>query len=284
MIIIKCMEKRQKTVFITGASSGIGKETAKLLAEKGFKVFAGIRRKSDKFELEKINKNINGVYIDVTNSSSINKAFWYIIKNTEKIDVLINNAGIAVAAPLEILPLKALKEQFEVNTFAPVLVTQKFLPLLSGGKIINTSSMAASGIFPYLSAYCASKRALDILFNSFYLENKDNIRVISVKPAVIRTPIWEKSSRLARKNLEETSPQALAKYETCLLKLEKKALNNSISAIGTDKVAKLILKIINCPNPKSSYNIGLAAHLASLISKLPQDFLNSLIRLGMKKI
>ena len=93
--------KKQRTILITGASSGIGRQIAKTLAEKGHKVFAGVRKKSDKIQLEKLNKNITGVYIDVTKSSSIDKAFWFIIKNTDKIDVLINSAGIAVAGPVE---------------------------------------------------------------------------------------------------------------------------------------------------------------------------------------
>ena len=153
------MKNKVQTIFITGASSGIGKEIAKTLAEKGHKVFAGVRRKVDKTELEALNKNIIAVYIDVVNSSSIDKAFWYVLKNTDKIDVLINNAGIATAGPFEAIEVSKIKEQFDVNTFAPISVVQKFLPLLHGGKIINMSSMAASGIFPYISPYCASKRA-----------------------------------------------------------------------------------------------------------------------------
>src|SRR5699024_1803046 len=112
-------------------------------------------------ELEKLSKNITGVYIDVTNSASIDKAFWFVLKNTEKLDVLINNAGIAIAGPIEILPVKKIKEQFDVNTFGAVAVTQKFLPLLHNGKVINISSMASFGLFPFISPYCASKRALD---------------------------------------------------------------------------------------------------------------------------
>ena len=166
--------KKQQTILITGASSGIGKATAIKLAQEGHKVFAGIRRKTDKAELEKAHKNITGVYIDVTNASSIDKAFWFVMKNTDKINVLINNAGIVVAGPVELLSLNRLKQQFEINTFGPIMVAQKFLPLLHGSKIINISSMAASGIFPYISAYCASKRALDIFFNSFNVENRSS--------------------------------------------------------------------------------------------------------------
>ena len=156
------MKKQNKVIFITGASSGIGRDIVIRLAKEGYRVFAGIRRKSDKAELEQISSNITGVYIDVTNQSSIDKAFWFVMKNTNHIDALINNAGIVSAGPVECIYLSKIKEQFEVNTFGPVMVVQKFMPLLHNSKVINISSMAATGIFPYISMYCASKRALKL--------------------------------------------------------------------------------------------------------------------------
>ncbi len=278
------MNKELKTIFVTGASSGIGKEISKLSADKGYKVFAGVRKKSDKSDLESYNKNITGVYIDVTNISSIDKAFWFIIKHADKLDVLINNAGIAVASPVECLDIKKLKEQFEVNTFGPVSIAQKFIPLLKGGKIINISSMAASGIFPYISPYCASKRALDIIFNSYNIENKDNIKVISVKPAVIRTPIWNKSIKSARELFENQNDILREKYIKDLLLLEKNASEGSKTGIDAKYVAEKVLKIINTQNPKPSYCVGIKSNLALLFSLLPSDILNKLIKLRLEKI
>ncbi len=277
------MDKKNKTILITGASSGIGKETALLLAKSGFKVFAGIRRKTDKQNLESLNKNITGVYIDITSSSSIDKAFWFVYKNTEKIDVLINNAGIAVAGPVECLSIDKIKEQFNVNTFGAISVVHKFMPLLNNAKIINISSMAASGLFPYVSPYCASKRALDILFNSFFIENKSNIKVISVKPACIKTPIWDKSVQKARLAFEEYNCSSKDKYLTELLYMEKHALENNQKGIDVKKVSELILKIINSDNPKPSYNVGFQAHLADFVSKLPQSCINNIIKFFLNK-
>lgn len=150
----------EKSVLITGASSGIGKETAVLFAEKGYRVFACVRKKSDKFRLENTHKNIKGVYLDVTNASGIDKAFWYVMKFTSTLEAVINCAGIAVAGPMEVLSVKKIKEQFDVNTFGTISVVQKFLPLITKGKIIYISSMASSGIFPFLAPYCASKKLL----------------------------------------------------------------------------------------------------------------------------
>lgn len=273
-----------KTILITGTSSGIGRETAIRLAKDGYKVFAGVRRKVDKQELEKLNTNITGVYIDITNPASIDKAFWFVLKNTDKIDVLINNAGIVTAGPIELIDIKKLKEQFDVNTFGAIAVTQKFISLLRGGKVINISSMASYGIFPYISPYCASKRALDILFNGFALENKDKIKVISIKPAAIKTPIWNKSIKKAHENFEEINDAAKEKYFNELSYLEKNAHLNNTKGIEIYKVVDKIIEVIEKKDPKSSYNVGFKATFVDLFSKLPQDIINTIIKLKLKRI
>ena len=278
-------EKNKKIILITGSSSGIGRETAIRLAKEGHKVFAGVRRKVDKQELEKLNPNITGVYIDITNPASIDKAFWFVLKNTKKLDVLINNAGIVIAGPIELLDVKKLKEQFDVNTFGAIAVTQKFMPLLKNGKVINISSMASHGIFPYISPYCASKRAMDILFNSFALENKDNIKVISIKPASIKTPIWNKSVKKAHENLSTINDAAVGKYYNEISYLERNALQNNKKGIEIYKVVDKILEVINKKNPKSTYNVGFKANLFDLFNKfLPDKVKNSIIKFNLNRI
>lgn len=276
--------KKSKVIFITGASSGIGREVAIKLAKEGYKVFAGVRRKIDKNEIESLNNNIIGVYVDVTNQSSIDKAFWFIIKHTDKIDVLINNAGIVVAGPVEFLCIKKLKEQFDVNTFGAVAVAQKFLPFLKNGLIINISSMASTGIFPFISAYCASKRALDILFNSLLLENKDSIKVVSVKPAAICTPIWKKSVDMTKELFSELNENDLIKYEKEMNYLERNALENNMKGIDSSYVVNTIVKIINSKNPKLSYNVGFLSYLADFVSRLPLSVVNYLVKFKLNKI
>ena len=278
------MQKEKQTIFITGASSGIGRETAIRLAKEGYFVFAGVRRKVDKDEIESLDKNIKGVYIDITNTSSIDKAFWFILKNTKKLDVLINNAGIAVGGPIEFIDIKKLKEQFDVNTFGAVAVMQKFIPLLSGGKIINISSMASSGVFPFVSPYCASKRAMDILFNCFELENKDKIKVISIKPSSIKTPIWNKSVKSAREYFESLNDEARNKYFKELNYMQKKALENNEKALEIYVVVDKIIKVVKAKNPKPTYNVGAQAFWANFISRFTLNFCNKIIRAGLRKI
>ncbi len=270
---------------ITGASSGIGKETAVLFAGNGYKVLACVRKKSDKFELEKLHKNINAVFLDVTNSGGIEKAFWYVMKKTSKLDALINCAGIAVAGPMEALPLKRIKEQFEVNTFGAIAVIQKFLPLIYDGKIIYISSMAASGIFPFLSPYCASKRAADIMINSLSNEFKNkNIKIVSIKPGCIRTPFWDKSVESNIPVFETSSERIQKKYEKEMKFLAENArANNNRGSLPID-VAKTILKAVETANPKASYTVGADSFFIMLAAKIfPQSWINKTVRYFMEK-
>lgn len=275
----------KKSVLITGASSGIGKEIALQLANEGYLVFAGVRKKSDKFSLEKRNKNIIGVYLDVTSETSIDKAFWFIIKKTNTLFAIINNAGVAIGGPIEFIPIKKLKEQFDINTFGAIAVTQKFLPIMNEGKIINTSSMASTGIFPFVAPYCASKRALDILFNSMQLEFKNpNIKVVSIKPGTIKTPIWDKSIKSNMEFFNELPTACIEKYKRELNLLERNAYNSNEKGESPEKVAALVSKILKMKNPNPSYTVGMDAFWVVLLAKLPLNVVNFFVKHVLSKI
>lgn len=275
----------EKTVLITGASSGIGKETAVLFAQNGYRVFACVRKKSDKFRLENTHKNIKGVYLDVTNPSGIDKAFWYVMKFTAKLDAVINCAGIAVAGPMEVLPIKRIKEQFDVNTFGTISVVQKFLPLITNGKIVYVSSMAASGIFPFLAPYCASKKATDIMLNSLMNEFKNkNVKVVSVKPGCIITPFWDKSVANNIPAFESSSDSMKKKYEKEMKFLAENAQKNNYRGTLPLKVAETIFKAVETEKPKLSYTVGNDAFFAMLFAKIfPQTLINKAVRFFLKK-
>lgn len=284
MLKINIMAKETKTILITGASSGIGRETAICLAKQGHKVFAGVRRKIDKHEIENLGLGITGVYLDVTNASSIDKAFWFIIKHADKIDVLINNAGIAIGGPMEFISVKQVKEQFEVNVFGALSVAQKFFPFLKNGLIINISSLSSYGLFPYIAPYCASKKALDVLFNNLMLENKDNIQVVSVRPSVIKTPIWNKSIKKAQDNLCGINEALKNKYKKEIEYLSLSAERSIKTGLAPSAVTDTIINIINSKNPKPIYNIGWKSVAADWISRLPQAIINLLIKTKLNSI
>lgn len=270
------------TVVITGATSGIGNLLVKEFAEIGYTVFAGFRNIKLKKELIEISENVIPFRIDMSKKWSISEAINFISEKTDKIDLLVNVAGYVVAGAMECLNVEKIKEQFEVNTFSHLELTQGLLDKLQGGKIINISSMASFGIFPFVAPYCASKRALDILFNSMQLEcfGKDGgeIKVISVKPGAIRTPLWEKSIELNKDSITGNK-----KYEKEYHYLVRNAKKNGLYGLDPQKVVDLIVKINEMENPKTSYTVGFDARMAELVSRLPQDWINALIKMSLKQ-
>lgn len=273
-----------KNILITGASSGIGRCTALFLANLGFRIFAGVRKEEDFASLKSENTNIYPVFLDVLDKNSINKAFDELKEQNIELSAIINNAGAVIAQPIECINIDDLKYQFELNTIAPVAITQAFLPLMPKGRIINISSMASTGIFPYIAPYCASKRAMDILFNSLSLEMKnEDIKIISIKPGSIRTPIWNKSIENNRIQLEKLPNEFKEKYEKDLTFLAKNAEKNNYKAILPEEVAKTVHKALTAKNPQLSYCVGLDSLIACDIAKLPQGLLNKIIKFQLKR-
>ena len=263
-----------KTIVITGATSGIGYALAKFFA-KGNKVFAGYRNEDKVSVLEEI--GVIPFYIDMTNSASIRQAAAYIKSETDKIDTLINVAGCVMAGVAETIEIDKLRTQFEVNTFSHLDFTQHLLNNLEGGKIINISSVASFGVFPFISPYCASKRALDILFNTLMLETKHDIKVVSIKPGVIATPLWEKSIKINQDSIENCKG-----YEKEMDFMVKNARKNEAHGLDVSKVVKLIAKVDGMKNPKPSYTIGIDSKIVEILSHLPLSWINKLVKLGLK--
>ena len=264
----------KKVYVITGATSGIGKALLKTFC-KSNTVFAGYRNEKYAEELERI--GAIPFYIDMERKEAIAHACAFIKTKTDKIDTLINVAGCVVAGVMENIPVDNIRKQFEVNTFSHLDFTQKLLPLLKDGKVINISSMSSFGIFPFIAPYCASKRALDILFNSLMVETKKNIKVISIKPGVIATPLWERS---VNENFERLKDDSAYGKEMKFLK--ENALKNGIKGLNVKKVVEVIKKVDELKNPKSSYLVGKDAVMASIFFHLPVDMLNFLTKQLMK--
>jgi len=263
-----------KRIVITGSTSGIGKELVRLFSQDCC-VFAGYRN-SEKLQKD-LPENVIPFYIDMTDRASVAQAAEFIKSKTDKIDILINVAGCVVAGPVEIINTDNLRKQFDINVFSHIELTQKLLPVLENGRIITISSMASFGQFPFISPYCASKRALDIFFNAFYIENHKNITVISIKPGVIATPIWEKSVEANSELINNCGD-----YECEMTYLKNNALKNTSKGLKVEKVGEFIQKIALKKHPKSSYTIGTDAKLAHILSYFPQDWVNKLVKLGLK--
>ena len=270
-------DKIIKSVVITGASRGIGRTSALLLDKSGFKVFAGVRSREDGEQLvRKSSGNIIPVTIDVIKQDTIDSAANKIagIIKSSGIWGLVNNAGIAIAGPMEFMPMERIREQFEINFFGQISVTQRFLPLIRQGKgrIINISSKEAILAMPLIGPYCASKFALEAFSDALRLELKQwNIPVSIIQPGTIATQIIEQSISSAEECVRDLPEHAGELYNECFIAARKTADKILKAAIPTEKVAKTILKALTVKKPKPRYTVGVDARALSIMSRLMSD-------------
>lgn len=286
------MKENKKYVLITGASSGIGKVSAFTLAKKGFKVLAGVRKEEDAEKIKSENPDIIPIFIDVTNQESIDTAVEKISKITKENGLygLVNNAGIAVAGPLEFLPIDKLRLQLEVNVIGQINITQKLLPLIRKGKgrLVNMSSVSGFTAFPFSGAYAASKYAVEALSDSLRRELKPwKIPVSVIEPGVIKTPIWEKSINLVEEIIKEMPPEAEKYYgnvyRELLCRTKKRVAKKGTSA---EKVASAVEHALISRCPKTRYLVGKdACFLRHFLTKLPDNFMDWIVcrRVGLDK-
>ena len=150
------------------------------------------------------------------------------------------------------------------------------MEILENSKIINVSSMASFGVFPFISPYCASKRCLDMFFNSLLIENKKNLQIVSIKPGVIATPLWGKSVKENSKYMNNCSG-----YEKEMDFMISNAKRNELKGLSVNKVVDVILKVDAMKKPKLSYTVGKDAFAAKILSKLPQSIINKLVKFGL---
>ena len=193
-----------KTILITGVSTGIGKSCAKLLSSNNYKVFGTVRNNKDAEKLKKeLGEFFYPIIMDVTNEESIYSAKKTIEENipNKQLDILINNAGIALGGPIKYIDVDMFRKQFEVNLFGVVAVTNAFLELLGAtkennhqGKIIMISSISGKRSYPFCSPYVASKHALegfsDCIRKELMLYGVD---VVLIEPGPVKTAIWDKA-------------------------------------------------------------------------------------------
>ena len=244
-----------KHIFITGASSGIGLAIVKELRNKDYILHALVRKESDKELLLNLDKNIFVYMSDITDYDTLNSQIDLLKKNLKNhsLYALINNAGIAVAGPLELLDFSELKRQFEVNVFATFNITQKLFPFLDShsSKIINMSSKSGKIAFPFTGAYAASKHALEALSDSMRRELLNtNIKVIIIEPGAVKTPIWSKADE------ESLKPFLTSRYSSILPKLKTEIIKGGHNGAKAEDLAKLIHKIINIKKPKTRYKFS----------------------------
>lgn len=238
----------KKVVLITGASSGMGKESALLLASKGFSVYAGTRDPQKAGELQTLiqekNLDIKIIKLDVCNIVSINDAIDQIEKETKRIDVLVNNAGYGFISSVEDATEEEMIKQFDVNVFGVLRVCKATIPLMrknNSGVIINVSSFLGKIGLPLLTFYNSSKYAVEGITDSLRYELQDfNIRVHSIMPGFFNT-------KFARENLA-TNEQTFSNdsvYFSLVSNLAPKIVDEINKGNNPNLTADLVLDIIN---------------------------------------
>lgn len=267
-----------KTVFITGASSGIGKEAAKLFSKKGWNVIATMRNPEAEEELKRL-KNIKVLKCDVTNLDSIQSAVKEGIAAFNGIDVLINNAGYYLLGPLESMTHEQITRQINTNLIGLIDVTKEIVPIFrkqKSGTIINLSSIAGIISIPLQTLYHATKWGVEGFSETLQYELRQfNIRVKIIEPGVIRTEFCGRSMTLAHDDNLPDYEQYSKKVIDNIFKNEKKGSRPEI-------VAKTIYKAAISNNNKLRYRTGKFKGLITLRKILSFKIFTSMMKKQME--
>ena len=278
-----------KSVVVTGASTGIGWAAAKLLLERGFRVYGSVRKQADAERLRgEFGANFTPLVFDVTDEAAVRAAAREVraALGGETLAGLVNNAGIAVAGPLLELPVDDFRRQMDVNVIGPIIATQAFGPLLGAdpslkgprGRIVMISSVAGKNGNPLMSAYCSSKHAIEGLSESLRREMMlFGIDVIVIGPGAVKTPIWSKAEEV------DISAYSTSPFFPALQRIRKVMLQLSESGLPAEKIAEGIAEALTSARPKVRYTITPDKLQQLVISVLPKRMVDKIIakRLGL---
>ncbi len=265
-----------KVVLITGASAGFGNLAVKELLKQGHTVYAGARRIEKMRDIEKLGAKIHKM--DVTSDEDVNAVVADIIKNEDKIDVLVNNAGYGGYGMVEAVPLEEAQRQFDANVFGLARVTKAVLPHMrskKSGTIINMSSVVGRAGSPMIGWYGASKHAVEALSDALRAEVKGfGIKVALIEPGAMRTEFLD----VALKQI--ITVEHPEEYKANVANFVEAFKQNYAKAPGAEPVVKAILKATNANNPKARYTVGTDCKMAIMMSNiLPAKAMDNVMRM-----
>ena len=258
----------ERSVLVTGASSGIGAACAERLAHGGWRVFAGVRAEGA------APPGTTELLLDVTDAGSIERAAAAL---GGRLDGLVNNAGIGIAGPLEHMPLEVFRHQLEVNLTSQLAVTQACLPALRSahGRVVLMGSISGRSALPFMGAYAVTKFGLEALADALRLElAPDGIAVSIVEPGTIATAIWTKPQPIA----DTLAPEALERYGSRMAKFRSLAEARSKKAAPADSVARAVEHALAEEHPRTRYLVGRDAHIRATLERLPDRLRDRVIR------
>lgn len=266
-------QTKETVVLISGATSGIGKATAELLAERGYRVFGTSRKPAGKkglgFEL---------VQLDVTSEPSVSKCVTEVARRTKgRIDVLVNNAGTGVLGAAEEVSAEEADRLFQVNLFGAMRMTSAVLPLMrarGSGTIINMSSSGGVASIPFAGLYCATKHALEAYTSALRQELRPlGLWATVVAPGPVSTPAGDSAARAARTIAEYADRRAHADA------MYTDAIRQGMDPIH---VARTILRIVGLKQPRPRYPVGLQSRVTTAARRLmPPSAFEAAVRMGL---
>ena len=261
-----------RSVVVTGASSGIGAATVQELVLHGFDVWATVRRESDADRIrQQGSSQVTPLICDVTDPAQV-AALGEQVRAAGPLHGLVNNAGTAIPAPLEYIPLEEFRRQLEVNLTGQLAVTQAVLPALreARGRVVTVGSIGGRIAGPLLGPYHASKFGLLGLTDSLRAELAPfGIRVVLIEPGAVATPIWSSGAATGERVLAGMPPEALSRYEAQIARTRAGTARSARNGIPPAAVAAVIVKALTAPNPRPRYLVGRDAHLLATVAALP---------------
>ncbi|MDT0612655.1 SDR family NAD(P)-dependent oxidoreductase [Streptomyces lancefieldiae] len=267
-----------RAVVITGASSGLGEACALHLSRVGFHVFAGVRRSEDGERLRvAATGRLTPVIIDVTDEKSVQAAVHHVTVSTGEAGLwgLVNNAGIAVTAPLECVPSELMRRQLDTNVTGQLLVIQGFLPLLraGAGRIVNVTSAVGNVAIPYLGAYAAAQFAKEALSDALRRElAPQRIPVVVVQPSRVATPLWDKMPDVGSRALERAPEPVQDLYRSTFPRfMETNETHARASRTTPDDVARVVFRALVAKRPSTRYGVGRDATGSRVLARLLPD-------------
>ena len=263
-----------KNILITGCSSGIGKNVAITLHNKGWRVFATCRSKTDCTFFTKL--GIESFPLDLLKEESINCAVNLVKEKTKsQLDVLFNNGAYAIPGAIQDIPRSAMREIFEVNVFGQIDLINRCIPLMMNSdypKVINCSSVLGFISLPYRGLYSATKYSIEALTDALRRENYDSkIKFVLIQPGPISTDIKKKSIKHFEKWIDWKKSIHQKTYENKVIKrLYDNNYKDSFNSyeLQPDEVTKILINVLNSKKPKARYKITIQTKIAQIMIKL----------------
>ncbi|MCA9125498.1 MAG: SDR family oxidoreductase [Planctomycetales bacterium] len=286
------------SVLITGCSSGIGLACARVLAAAGWRVFASVRNDHDAEQLVATGANVHPLIFDVTDEAMVQAAIAQVstLVGSCGLDAIVNNAGIVVPGPMELLSTEDFHRQFAVNVFGVHTVIRAAMPLvrlaqlqrvkqrLGSARIVLIGSISGRVTPPYYGAYAASKHALEAMADAWRLELRPwKIAVSLIQPDSIATPIWNKVSHQIDELPDENTAEVAARYKEQLRSATRSSLTMGRTGLPTATVVSAVRRCLTARIPRSHYRVGLRTHAAVIASNLlPVRWMDYIMQRAMR--